>query len=732
MMHSVGDTVGERYRLTAVIGEGGQATVYRADDLAAGGEVAVKMLNLRASRDPALLERVTREQQAMMALAGTNAVRFVEALRSGPGELCLVMELLQGSDLQAELMRREATGDLMSVDRVVEVMAPIVDTLEKAHAVGIVHRDLKPGNIFLIDPELGGGTRLLDFGFARLQSSQQVTKTGIVLGSPHYIAPEMWRGQPGTTDARVDVYALSVVIFRALSGHLPFVGKTLHESLRLATSAERPSLHALRRELPDNVDIWVERALAIEPDERFRSIRACWAEFLWALGRAPRPVAKTEPPPEQERSDAGWIRAWLEAPVNAVPAKLQAAWRLAAGALRRLARTSSADALTSAEGSQAPSSQPTPFVPERVEADLAPLEDELTLAKIHQTPEESDGRARPALGPLPFPSPPPVEAPSGERRLPTVDGETSATMMSEEALAPEQSSEFELAEVGKVPDSASSPGAAKGHSELDDSVSDSGQWQDQADELGLAQSRDTSGKRGSAGAQDGDEATAARDTTNADAVDGVRTGDPGNRAVQERINDPVLVPAADELRVLVVGPESRVSAIGNTVPLDDALNDMRGQGERHAKPTEVTPRADRATGGGRSQERTLMARDDHTLVATTEQRAQMQRVRPDRAAARVPDADEHSSRRSQNAAGSGAKKASSKKTSAKKASVKKASVKKASSKKTSAKKASAKKTSAKKTSAKKASSKKASSKKASAKKASSKKAARRQRVGVKR
>ncbi len=696
MTHSVGDTIGARYRLKAVIGEGGQATVYRADDLEKGGEVAVKVLNLRTSRDPAILERVTREQQAMMALAGTNAVKFVDAVRTQSGSLCLVMELLQGTDLQSELEAREAKGDLMSVDRVIEVMSPIVETLEKAHSVGIVHRDLKPGNIFVIDPAVGGGTRLLDFGFARLQSSQQVTKTGMVLGSPHYIAPESWRGLPGTSDGRADVYALGVILFRALGGRLPFAGKNLQESLRLTTTAERPSLHALRPELSNNVDIWVERALAIDPEERFRGVGACWAELLWALGRAPRPVPRTEPPEGQQRFEIGKIRAWLEAPVNAVPSKLQAAWRLAAGALKRLAGVSLVD-----EGS-VPRLPPLPEPPAWNQStktrDRAPSSAEAGDAA---KPRQGDK----VLGPLPFPSPPPIEPPSGERPLRAEDGETSATVITAVLMAPDESTEFELSQVGDAASVESAPEMED--AELSEAADDARHVRDAADIVPGRESRVTSdvavheASEGRKAPELGSVALAAESVS----ARGQRSEEArgANFALPpEGEGKPAQMLPADQLRVLVSGPQRRVSAIDNTVPLDEMLPEVTGKRR------------------SRSSERTLLARNDHTLIATPEERSKMQSGRPSPPNATDQEPEDANSAANQKPRAVKGVRAKSTEMASKTTRRKKMTAKKKVSKKTTAKKKVSKKTTAKKKVSKKTTAKKKVSKKTSKKKVAKK------------
>lgn len=335
------ETVAGRYQLLELIGQGGQALVFRARDLQAGEPVAVKMLTKDATSDPSWIERMAREQQAMVELAGTGAVGFKDLCTSASGALCLVMELLEGRDLEALLQAHEDAGERLALPEVLRLMGPIVDTLSKAHAVGIVHRDLKPGNIF-IPKDAGATTRLLDFGLARSKSSRQVTAAGTVLGSPSYIAPEMWLSRAASVDPRVDVYSLGVILFRMLGGQLPFQGNNLQQKFIAITTADRPSLHALRPELPRNVDIWVERALAIEPGDRFPSVRASFGELLWAVGLAPHPSRQRRARPPGN-AEVRRIRAWLDAPFGALPSTFGAALRAAQGAfgkLKRLAFTS--------------------------------------------------------------------------------------------------------------------------------------------------------------------------------------------------------------------------------------------------------------------------------------------------------------------------------------------------------------------------------------------------------
>ena len=267
----------ERYERQGIIGRGGQGVVYRAFDRWMKRPVAIKVLGSRLARQPQMAERFLRELRALSALSGTAAVEVFDIFRGEGGELNLVMELLVGTDLDDHLGRLEQKNERMELARVARIFDPIVDTLEVAHGAGILHRDLKPANVFL--PE-AGGVRLLDFGMARLRTAAPLTAVGTAMGSPSYMAPEIWSGRSELVDQRVDVYSLAVILFRILAGSLPFAGQTLREKFLDTTTEERPSLFAKRPDLSPDVDQWVAQALAIEPEARFRNVRALWNAFL--------------------------------------------------------------------------------------------------------------------------------------------------------------------------------------------------------------------------------------------------------------------------------------------------------------------------------------------------------------------------------------------------------------------------------------------------------------------
>ena len=282
--HDVGEVLDGRYRVEDVIGRGGHGVVYRAWDDKVKRPVAIKFLHPEFAADPEYNVRMLREAQACAKLAGTAAIQ-IHALRSDTsGALFIVMELLEGRNLEDYLAQWEDHGQFFPLEHVGKIFAPVVHTLDSAHGLGIVHRDLKPGNIYVTASEQGGGVRLLDFGLAKVMSAKPLTREGMVAGSPSYIAPEVWKGDPRKLDHRIDVYSLGALIFRVLAARPPFSGSIL-ELMQAVLSAPRPSLHALRPDLAPEIDEWVQKALAIAPADRYQKVEEMWAALVKIVPR---------------------------------------------------------------------------------------------------------------------------------------------------------------------------------------------------------------------------------------------------------------------------------------------------------------------------------------------------------------------------------------------------------------------------------------------------------------
>ncbi|MBW2459732.1 MAG: serine/threonine protein kinase [Deltaproteobacteria bacterium] len=294
MGYKSGDVIDDRYEILEKVGVGGHGTVYRARDRELDGTVAVKVLHASFARSSAFTKRMQREARAMGKLAGTCAAQVMGFHKNPDGGAYLVMEYLVGEDLNQHLMNVERDGGRLPGGEVLDILGPIASTLEAGHVRGVIHRDVKLGNIFLLRNRARGRVRLLDFGLVKDLKASLITMPGTVPGSPAYIAPEAWRGNSDEISHRVDVYAFGVVVFRVLAGTFPFAAnRPIHEIIQEVTEQPRPSLAALRPDLDPRIDDWVQKALAISPDERFQSIQSLWFVLKGLLNQTPE--AATEP-----------------------------------------------------------------------------------------------------------------------------------------------------------------------------------------------------------------------------------------------------------------------------------------------------------------------------------------------------------------------------------------------------------------------------------------------------
>lgn len=276
MAYANGELIDDRYEVLANIGEGGHGVVYKCEDHLLGGVVAIKFLHAEVANEPGFKTRLMREARALGALRGTSAVQILAMNRVEGGGMYLVMEYLQGRNLEAYTVEVEKFGGRISNDKILELIGPIVDTLEAAHEQKIIHRDIKPMNIFVLDSMARGPVRLLDFGLAKQLGGEALTQDGTVAGSPSYIAPEGWRGRPNEVDHRMDIYSLGVTVYRLLTGAVPFASKLPMEVLIAVTTAPRPNVTTVRDDLPKITDEVMKKALAIDPKDRYANVRGFW------------------------------------------------------------------------------------------------------------------------------------------------------------------------------------------------------------------------------------------------------------------------------------------------------------------------------------------------------------------------------------------------------------------------------------------------------------------------
>jgi serine/threonine-protein kinase len=264
-----------RYEIVARIGQGAMGEVYRAHDPVLKRDVAVKTISAGRGEDEMLRKRFQREARAAAQLSHPNIVTVFE-LGEHSEQLFMAMELLDGTDLKHAIQ----TGEL-SLPRRLEILEKICEGLSFAHSNDIVHRDLKPANIHI---GRDGSVKIMDFGLARFGGSS-MTRTGMVMGTPHYMSPEQVRG--AKADARSDVFSLGALSYELLTGHKPFDAETMHAVLFKVMQEEPTPARELLPELPAVVAQVVEKALAKNPAERFSDA----GQMLAAVRKAQQAVA---------------------------------------------------------------------------------------------------------------------------------------------------------------------------------------------------------------------------------------------------------------------------------------------------------------------------------------------------------------------------------------------------------------------------------------------------------
>src|SRR5664279_5111730 len=253
-------TIDRRYRLTRVLGEGGMGMVYEAVQLSMDRPVAIKMLR---SDDETNRRRLLREVRILTQLEHPNIVHVLDGGETESGAVFLVMERLVGRTLAEKL-----AGERLSWRHAAELSVQLCDALVASHARGIVHRDLKPGNIMIVDePTRGELVKVLDFGIAKAlvhetSRNSQLTQAGMIIGTPHYMAPEAIEGE---LDPRSDLYALGSILYEMLSGAAPFAHANL-DAVLWHQLRELPP--ALQVEMPHALAALVYALLAKNPEHR--------------------------------------------------------------------------------------------------------------------------------------------------------------------------------------------------------------------------------------------------------------------------------------------------------------------------------------------------------------------------------------------------------------------------------------------------------------------------------
>jgi tRNA A-37 threonylcarbamoyl transferase component Bud32 len=276
---TIGDVIAGRYKLMERLGDGAMGQVFVAENLAIGRRVAVKVLKTELLADPSFRQRFQHEAEAIAAIEHRNVARFLDLVVGDP--TFLVMEYVRGPTLD-DLLEKEKKLDTR---RAIEVTKRLCWALEAAHQAGVIHRDIKPSNVILSpDLETGEEPKLIDFGLAKLAHAAVkagLTRTGQIVGTPEYMAPEQIANKP--VDARSDVYALGCLFYELLTGRPPFEG---NDDVQVLYQQLHDNPQPIEKLLPNAVKELknvMTRALAKKPEDRFQSMR----EMAMALEGVP-------------------------------------------------------------------------------------------------------------------------------------------------------------------------------------------------------------------------------------------------------------------------------------------------------------------------------------------------------------------------------------------------------------------------------------------------------------
>jgi serine/threonine protein kinase len=332
----VGTVLDEAYWLNRLIFEGGMGTVYEAVHMRLRKRVAVKVMVAELAESPEALARFRREVEVTSQLSHPHVIQLLDFGRTPAGHPYLVMEYLEGEDLEQRLSR---VGRL-PLSAAVDIVRQVASALAVIHAKGIVHRDLKPANVFLLPLESGQDfVKVVDFGISKVRSAKtKLTRAYTMVGTPECMSPEQATARVDDVDHRSDQWAMGCVVWRMITGKLPFRGKTLNELLHQIVHDEPVPLRELAPDVPAEVEAVLRRALAKRQDDRFPTMTAFSRALEAAAAPAPAPTpaprrvdARSETP---RRSAPGWLLAVVTVVTVAIGGTL--VYRANAPAVHRL------------------------------------------------------------------------------------------------------------------------------------------------------------------------------------------------------------------------------------------------------------------------------------------------------------------------------------------------------------------------------------------------------------
>lgn len=269
----IGTTINSRYDIKMLIGDGGMANVYLAYDRTLKRHVAIKMLRYELSKDERFIKRFKRESAQVINLDHPNIVH-VYTVGDYKQQPFIVMEYVKGKTLKDYLREHGA----LEPQTAMHVMTQLAEGVLYAHQNNIIHRDLKTQNIMITDEQV---VKITDFGIALSSNEADVTQTNTIMGSVHYLAPELARGNLATE--RSDIYALGIILYELLTGDVPFKGEGAVNIALQHLEAEMPSIKLVKEELPNSLDNIISRCTCKVPSDRYHSVDELLVDLKSAL-----------------------------------------------------------------------------------------------------------------------------------------------------------------------------------------------------------------------------------------------------------------------------------------------------------------------------------------------------------------------------------------------------------------------------------------------------------------
>ena len=277
-----GQKINDRYQIIRSIGEGGMANVYLAHDTILDRNVAVKILRGDLAQDEKFVKKFQREANAAATIIHPNVVEMYDVGKDDDNYF-IVMEYIDGQTLKNLIKKRGA----LTLPEVIDIMLQLTSAIECAHDKYIIHRDIKPQNILMLDD---GTIKVTDFGIATAINAQELTQTNSVMGSVHYLPPEMANGSGSTI--RSDIYSMGILMFELLTGKVPFKGDNAVEVAIKQLKEPIPSVTKINPEIPQSVENIILACCAKNPKNRYKNVTEMRNDLLECMKEENRNVRR--------------------------------------------------------------------------------------------------------------------------------------------------------------------------------------------------------------------------------------------------------------------------------------------------------------------------------------------------------------------------------------------------------------------------------------------------------